>query len=176
MKALFIFLIGSFFLSSCQPTSLETATKIFENEQPIKRDTIVFYGSPKNTYSEVFNLDLIDANNDILGAFKEDSVYLVKISSKQDLKFNLLPLTKNLTIRSNILGSFNEFWIETKKLHPDSTYETAKAEIFFDTTYNKPVIIRKDVIKDSITNELRTVSYHLKWKGLGTVEMKIKRK
>jgi hypothetical protein len=143
-----------------------------EIREKVQRDTLIFGDNfPKHSFMEVFgNLALTDRNGKSISSLYEDSSYFVKATpGYQNLKFILIPLSKNLTIEP-IKNNFNEFIVKTKKLNSDSLSEMAIINFGFDTSYNKPIIIRRDFSNSTY------VDNYLDWDGLGTMEYKIKKK
>ena len=166
MRPSFLFFILFLICVACdKPASLQ-------GQKP-KSDTIIFSGIPKDNFFEVFgrtSLTTLDSTD--ISHFVEDSIYYVKVHTKQDFKFILKPLTPNLTIRPN-KDKFNEFILQTKKLSPDSSRETASIFFKFDKSYNDPIIIRRDIPSDTL---FKQIDYYLNWDGLMNWDFKIKKR
>jgi hypothetical protein len=148
-----------------------SSPNVAENE--IKRDTVIFTGVPHNTYRQVVgDWGLRTLDDKPMGFLAENSSYTVKASAGNlDLKLNLLPKSKNLTI-TPVEERFNEFLLTTSGLSPDSSQEKAIVYFIIDTTYNKPVFIRRDYPDDS--NYLH-IDYYLNWDGLGEEQLIIRK-
>jgi hypothetical protein len=133
------------------------------------KDTIIFNSGESN--KEFGDLLLLDFNSNYLSSLKENTSYFIRLlPNKHNFKYNLIPLTENLIIEP-YKDNFNEFVIKTKELPKDKTSEWAIINFKFDTTYNQPIVFRRDF--DDSTN-LTTYEF-LDWKGIGTFELKIKK-